>query len=83
MTSPPPRKLVRLSVLEYDERLIPIPLFATSVGLMTGFTYIFPLLAIASLPAAIFIIASILTGDITFVDEKQVETKQVNELEEE
>ena len=83
MTPSSPRKLVKLSVLEYDERLIPIPLFLTSLGLMTGFTYMFPLLALGSLPAALFVIASILTGDITFVEEAQIDSKEIAQFEEE
>ena len=61
--------MVKLSVLEYEDRLIPVPLFAASIGLMTGFTYIFPLLGIITLPTAILTVYSILTGDITFVDD--------------
>tara|TARA_Y100000766_G_C18902824_1_gene604256 strand:- start:60 stop:200 length:141 start_codon:yes stop_codon:yes gene_type:complete len=36
---------------------------------MTGFTFIFPLLGILSLPTAAMIVVSIINGDITFVDE--------------
>ena len=61
--------MVKLSVLEYEDRLIPVPLFGASIGLMTGFTYIFPLLGIITLPTAILTVYSILTGDITFVDD--------------
>lgn len=83
MTPPSPRKFVKLSVLEYDERLIPVPLFYTSLGLMTGFTYMFPLLAIGSLPVALFVMASILMGDITFVEEPRNQPKEITQSEEE
>ena len=82
MTPSSPRKLVKLSVLEYDERLIPVPLFYTSLGLMTGFTYMFPLLAIGSLPFALIVMASILMGDITFVEDPRNEPK-ISQSEEE
>ncbi len=69
MTLVSPRRLVKLSLLEYEDKHVPIPLFAVSIGLMTGFTFIFPLLGIITLPSAIFVIFSILNEDITFVDE--------------
>ena len=37
---------------------------------MTGFTVIFPLLGIITLPAAVMTVVSIINGDISFVDEK-------------
>jgi len=37
---------------------------------MTGFTFIFPLLGFLTFPAAVFVVFSILTEDITFVDEE-------------
>ena len=46
-----------------------MPLFFSSIGLMTGFTVIFPLLGIVTLPAAVLIVVSIINGDISFVDE--------------
>ncbi|MED5496058.1 MAG: hypothetical protein VX872_00700, partial [Candidatus Thermoplasmatota archaeon] len=64
-----PRRLVRLSILEYEDRDIPMPLFFSSIGLMTGFTVIFPLLGIVTLPAAVLTVVSIINGDISFVDE--------------
>ena len=65
-----PRRLVKLSLLEYEDRLVPTPLFFASVGLMTGFTAIFPILGILTLPTAIFVVVSIVNGDISFVDEE-------------
>ena len=62
--------MVRLSILEYEDRDIPMPLFFSSIGLMTGFTVIFPLLGIITLPAAVLIVVSIINGDISFVDEE-------------
>ena len=60
--------MVRLSILEYEDRDIPMPLFFSSIGLMTGFTVIFPLLGIVTLPAAVLTVVSIINGDISFVD---------------
>ena len=52
--------------------MIPIPLFAMAIGLLTGFTFIFPILGLITLPTALMVIYSILTGDISFIDEKQI-----------
>ena len=41
---------------------------------MTGFTVIFPLLGIVTLPAAIFTVFSIINGDISFIDEEMKTT---------
>ena len=69
MTPQRPRKLVQLSLLEYEDRFIPVPLFGVCLGLMTGFTYIFPPLGVLTFPVSGFIIYSILNGDINFVEE--------------
>jgi len=61
---------VKLSILEYEDRIVPLPLFFSSIGLMTGFTVIFPFLGIITLPAAVLIVVSIANGDITFIDEE-------------
>ena len=37
---------------------------------MTGFTVIFPLLGIITLPIAVMIVVSITNGDISFIDEE-------------
>jgi len=63
---------VKLSILEYEDRIIPIPLFGASIGLMTGFTFIFPVLGIITLPTALLTVYSILSGDITFVDDSNL-----------
>ena len=47
-----------------------MPLFFSSIGLMTGFTVIFPLLGIITLPAAVLVVVSIINGDISFIDEE-------------
>tara|TARA_Y100001958_G_C20769904_1_gene246252 strand:+ start:142 stop:369 length:228 start_codon:yes stop_codon:yes gene_type:complete len=75
--------LVKLSVLEYEDRLIPVPLFGASIGLMTGFTFIFPILGIITLPTAILTIYSILIGDISFVDEGSEHKNDQTQMEEE
>lgn len=72
---------MRLTLLEYDEKFVPIPLFAMSVGLMTGFTYIFPILGFLTLPVAVFLIFSILTEDISFVNAEEVKSKSSGEEE--
>tara|TARA_Y100000766_G_scaffold181047_1_gene155405 strand:+ start:5379 stop:5525 length:147 start_codon:yes stop_codon:yes gene_type:complete len=48
---------------------------------MVGFTYIFPILAVATLPLAIFIIFSIFTGDISLVKEPSLEGNKNTEEE--
>ena len=70
MYVPQPRRIVKLSILEYEDRTIPLPLFFSSIGLMTGFTVIFPLLGVITLPAAVMIVVSIVNGDISFIDEE-------------
>ena len=57
-----------MSILEYDDKFVPIPLFAASLGMMTGFTFIFPWMGLLTVPIASAIIFSIVVGDITFVD---------------
>lgn len=74
---------MKLSLLEYEDRVVPIPLFAVSVGLMTGFTFIFPILGLITLPTAILVVYSILTGDISFVEENPISTDTNNSSEEE
>ena len=59
-----------MSILEYEDRVLPLPLFFSSVGLMTGFTVVFPLLGIVTLPVAVMIVVSIVNGDISFSDEE-------------
>ena len=61
---------MKLSILEYEDRTVPLPLFFSSLGLMTGFTFVFPHLGIFTLPTAIFVIVSIINGDIDFIDEE-------------
>ena len=62
---------MKLSILEYEDRTVPLPLFFSSLGLMTGFTLAFPLLGILTLPTAIFVVVSIFNGDIDFSDEEE------------
>jgi uncharacterized membrane protein len=69
--------------LEYEDRSIPIPLFAVSIGLMTGFTFIFPILGLITLPTALMVIYSILTGDISFIDENPIPQNVDKSFEEE
>ena len=59
-----------MSILEYEDRVSPLPLFFSSVGLMTGFTVIFPLLGVITLPVAVLLVVSIVNGDISFIDEE-------------
>ena len=50
--------------------------------LMIGFTAIFPILAIITLPIAAFIIFSIFTGDISIVDQdEKLDTTNTSEEE--
>jgi hypothetical protein len=57
-----------MSLLEYDDKFVPIPLFAASLGMITGFTFIFPWMGLITVPIASAIIFSIVVGDITFVE---------------
>ena len=70
-------------MLEYEDRIIPIPLFAVAIGLMTGFTFIFPILGLITLPTALMVIYSILTGDISFIDENPIPQDVDSSIEEE
>ena len=56
-----------------------MPLFFSSLGLMTGFTFIFPWLGILTLPIALLVIGSIFTGDLTFIDDEIPETQKEEE----
>lgn len=58
-------------------------MFAASIGLMTGFTFIFPFLGIITLPTAILTVYSVLIGDITFVDDVSHIDYEAGSLEEE
>mgnify|MGYP005698230459 FL=1 len=69
MTRPSPRRIVKLSLLEYEDKYIPIPLFSVCIGMGVGFTGIFPVLGFITFPAAIFVGYSILTEQISFVEE--------------
>ena len=68
MTSSFLRKKVKLSLLEYEDKHITLPLFTSSLALITGFTFIFPILAVVSLPFSVLIVYSIFTGDIDMID---------------
>jgi len=81
MTPQRPRKLVQLSLLEYEDRLIPVPLFRVCVGLVTGFTFIFPILGILTIPVSGFVIYSILNGDINFVEDNYDLDESISEEE--
>ena len=70
---------MKLSILEYEDRTLPIPLFFSSLGLMTGFTFVFPILGILTLPTAIFVVVSIINGDIDFIDEEMNTAMQEEE----
>lgn len=59
--------------MEYEEKFIPIPLFSISLGLMTGFTFMFPMLGLITAPAAFILIAAILSGDVSIVEQTHEE----------
>lgn len=81
MTAQKKRRLVKLSLLEYDDKLVPIPLFNLSIGIMVGFTAIFPFLVYLTMPIGVFVVYSIINGDITLVDEKSDTQKSYQEEE--
>ncbi|MBT60949.1 MAG: hypothetical protein CMA63_05290 [Euryarchaeota archaeon] len=68
MTHQISKKIVKLSILEYDDVLVPLPLLVISLGLMTSFTYLFQILAIVSLPLSLLFVYSIFTGDVTMIE---------------
>ena len=68
MTSSFLRKKVKLSLLEYEDKHVTLPLFTSSLALITGFTFIFPIIAVVSLPFSVFVVYSIFTGDIDLID---------------
>jgi len=69
MTAQKKRRLVKLSLLEYDDKLVPVPLFNLSIGILIGFTGIFQFLVYLT------------NGDITLVDEKDDGNKSYQEEE--
>ena len=69
-------------MLEYEERKVPLVLFYLPCMLMIGFTAILPILAILTLPIAVFVIFSIFTGDISIVNEDEnLDTTNISEEE--
>jgi len=81
MTAQKKRRLVKLSLLEYDDKLVPVPLFNLSIGILIGFTGIFQFLVYLTMPIGIFVVYSIINGDITLVDEKDDGNKSYQEEE--
>ena len=81
MTAQKKRRLVKLSLLEYDDKLVPIPLFNLTIGILIGFTAIFQFLVYLTMPIGIFVVYSIINGDITLVDEKDDGNKSYQEEE--
>jgi hypothetical protein len=62
------RRYVQLSISDYPDKLIPIPLFGIAVGLVTFSTITFPWLALLTVPASLLIVMGIFTGDVNLVD---------------
>ncbi len=81
MTAQKKRRLVKLSLLEYDDKLVPIPLFNLTIGILIGFTAIFQFLVYLTMPIGIFVVYSIINGDITLVDENNDTRKSYQEEE--
>jgi len=69
MTRQRPTKVVKLSVLDYEEKFVPISLFSVAIGVIVIFTFIFPILGILTIPIMIAFIGGIVTEGISFVDE--------------
>jgi len=63
------RRFVQISISDYPDKLIPIPLFGVAVGLMTFSTITLPWLGILTVPASLLIVVGILTGDVNLVDQ--------------
>ena len=81
MTRHKPAKVVKLSVLEFDDKFIPISLFSVAIGVVVIFTLTFPVLGILTIPIMIDFIGGILTEGISFVEEPN--TKKIAASEEE
>lgn len=62
------RRYVHLSISDYPDKFIPIPLFGVAVGLVTFSTITFPWLGLVSVPASVLVIIGIFTGDVNLVD---------------
>ena len=58
---------IQISVLEHEEKLVSVPVFLTGVALTTGLSLMFPLLILITGPAALVLIALILSGDVSIV----------------
>jgi len=81
MTAQKKRRLVKLSLLEYDDKFLPVALFNLTIGILIGFTAIFQFLVYLTMPIGIFVVYSIINGDITLVDEKDDGNKSYQEEE--
>lgn len=63
-----PTKVVKVSVLDLDDKYIPISLFSVGIGMMVIFTFIFPMLGLLTVPLMIAFIGGILTEGITYTE---------------
>jgi hypothetical protein len=61
-------KDVRITLLDYGDRYIPLPLFLLASSLTVTFTYIFPLIGLITGPMAVILVAAILSGDVDLVE---------------
>jgi len=82
MTAERKRQLVKISVLEYDDKYVAVPLIGMCFGLAVGFTAIFNPLGYILFPISVFVIYSIISGDISLVDEDWNQLKHYESEEE-
>ncbi|MBQ70507.1 MAG: hypothetical protein CMA65_03335 [Euryarchaeota archaeon] len=81
MTRHKPAKVVKLSVLEFEDKFIPISLFSVAIGVIVIFTFTFPILGILTIPIMIAFIGGILTEGISFVEEPNAQKIAASEEE--
>ena len=81
MTRHKPTKVVKLSVLEFEDKFIPISLFSVAIGVIVIFTFTFPILGILTIPIMIAFIGGILTEGISFVEEPNAQKIAASEEE--
>ena len=61
-------KFVTISISDYPERRIPLPLFVITVGVVSSLTSAYPLLGILTIPAAFLLVFGVFTGDVNYID---------------
>lgn len=61
-------KFITISISDYPQRRIPLPLFVISVGITMSLTSAYPWLGILTIPAALALVFGVFTGDVNYID---------------